>query len=46
MIEHFVEHNEAIENGREARAQELEVEIDDLLDEKAQIEKWAAVGSA
>jgi hypothetical protein len=32
--------------GREIRAKELEVEINDLLREKEHVEEWAAIGSA
>ena len=46
LIDRFVEHKEAIEDGRDARARALEAEIDDLLHEKEEIEKWAAVGPA
>jgi hypothetical protein len=46
LIERFVEHAEAIADGQEARAKELRVEIDGLLREKEEVEKWAAAGSA
>lgn len=46
LIDRFVEHAEAAADGREARAKELQAEIDGLLREKQEIEKWAAVGSA
>ena len=46
LIERFVEQSEAIQDGREVRAKELDVEIDELIEEKAQIEMWATVGSA
>ena len=46
LIDRFVEHKEAVADSREARAKELEAEIDGLLREKEEIEKWAAVGSA
>jgi hypothetical protein len=42
----FVEHREAVENGDRGRAGTLQSEIDDLLREKDEIEKWAVVGSA
>ena len=45
LIERFVEHREAAE-GQEERVKTAEAEIDGLLAEKAEIEKWAAVGSA
>lgn len=46
LIDRFVEHKEAIGDGRDARARALEAEIEELLREKEEIEKWAAVGSA
>jgi hypothetical protein len=46
LIECFVEHKQAVADGRERQAKELEDEINDLLTEKQEIEKWAAVGSA
>ena len=46
LIERFVELREAAGDGRGGRAKELETEIDGLLREKAEIEKWAVVGSA
>ena len=46
LIERYVERKEAVEEGREIRAKELEVEINDLLREKENVEEWAAVGSA
>ncbi|MGA8382214.1 MAG: hypothetical protein WB710_13915 [Stellaceae bacterium] len=46
LIERYVEQKEVIEEGREIRAKELEVEINDLLREKEHVEEWAAVGSA
>jgi len=46
LIERFVEYRDAVAEGREARAEELQAEIDGLLREKGDIEKWAAVGSA
>jgi hypothetical protein len=46
LIERFVEHKEAIEEGREVRAKELEGEISELQREKENVTKWAAVGSA
>jgi hypothetical protein len=46
LIERFVYHREAVADGNGTRAQELQAEIDDLLCEKEEIEKWAAVGSA
>ena len=46
LIGLFVEHKEAVENGDNSRARTLQSEIDDLLSEKEEIEKWAVVGSA
>ena len=46
LIERFVEHREATTDGLEERVRTLETEIDSLLREKKDIEKWAAVGSA
>jgi hypothetical protein len=46
LIDRFVEHREAAANGEEERVKTLESEIENLLREKEEIEKWAAVGSA
>ena len=46
LIARFVEHREATAEGREERVKSLEAEIDDLLREKEEVERWAAVGSA
>ena len=46
LIERFVEHREATTDGLEERVAALEAEIDSLLREKEEIEKWAVVGSA
>ena len=46
LIERFVEFREAMADGRQDRIEELETEIDGLLREKEEIEKWAVVGSA
>jgi hypothetical protein len=46
LINRFVERREAVADGQEERAKSLEAEIDSLLREKKEIEKWAAVGSA
>ena len=46
LIDRFVEHREASANGQEERVKTLEAEIDGLLREKDEIEKWATVGSA
>jgi hypothetical protein len=46
LIERFVELREAMAQGQQERVQTLEAEIDGLLREKAEIAKWAALGSA
>ena len=46
LIDRFVEHREATAVGQEERVRTVEGEIDSLLREKEEIEKWAAVGSA
>ena len=46
LIDRFVEHREATAEGEEERIRELEAEIDDLLREKEEVEKWATAGSA
>ena len=46
LIERFVEHREAVAEGQEERVRTVEAQIDSLLREKEEIEKWAAVGSA
>ena len=46
LIDRFVEHREATANGQEERVKTLEAEIDSLLRERQEVEKWAAVGSA
>ena len=46
LIERFVEHQEALAEGQKERVKTLEAEIDNLLRQKEEIEKWAAVGSA
>jgi hypothetical protein len=46
LIDRFVEHREAAANGEEERVKTLESAIENLLREKQEIEKWAAVGSA
>jgi TRAP-type C4-dicarboxylate transport system substrate-binding protein len=45
LIERFVEHQEAIEEGRKGRAKELEAEINELQREKEDVTRWVAVGS-
>jgi hypothetical protein len=46
LIERVVEHREAVAEGQEERVRTVEAQIDSLLCEKEEIEKWAAVGSA
>ena len=46
LIERFVEEREAVAEGQEERVKTVEAQIDSLLREKEEIEKWAAVGSA
>jgi hypothetical protein len=46
LIDRFIAPREATTAGQEARVKIVEAEIDGLLAEKAEIEKWAAVGSA
>jgi hypothetical protein len=46
LIRLFIEHREAVENEDYRRARTLQSEIDNLLQEKEQIEKWATAGSA
>jgi hypothetical protein len=46
LIERFVEHRGAVAEGQEERVRILEAEIDSLLYEKKEIEKWAVAGSA
>jgi hypothetical protein len=46
VIDRFVEHREATAAGEEERVKTLEAEIDDLLREKEEVEKWATAGSA
>ena len=46
LIERFFDHSEAVAGGDETRAKELKAEIDGLLREKEEVEKWAAAGSA
>ena len=46
LIDRFVEHREATGAGQEERVKAAEAEIDSLLREKDEIEKWAVVGSA
>ena len=46
LIDRFVEHREATAEGEDERVRRLEAEIDDLLREKEEVEKWATLGSA
>jgi len=46
LIDRFVEHREATGEGEDERVKRLEAEIDDLLREKEEVEKWATLGSA
>ena len=46
LIERFVEQREAVAEGQAERVKTVEAEIDSLLHEKEEIEKWAAVGAA
>jgi hypothetical protein len=46
LIERFVEHREAVAEGQEERVRTVEAQIDSLLREKEEIEKWAVAGSA
>jgi hypothetical protein len=46
LIDRFVEHREATAEGEEERVKELEAEIDNLLLEKQEVERWATLGSA
>jgi hypothetical protein len=43
LIYRFVEHREAVADGQEERAKTLEAEIDNLLREKREVERWATV---
>jgi hypothetical protein len=46
LIDRFVEHRQAAAEGQEERVRNLEAEIDNLLREKEEVEKWATAGSA
>ena len=46
LIERFVEHREAVAKGQDERVKAVEAEIDSLLREKGEIEKWAVLGLA
>lgn len=41
LIDRFVEHREATAEGEDERVKRLEAEIEDLLREKEEVEKWA-----
>ncbi len=41
LIERFVEHRAAVAEGQEERVKTVEAEIDSLLREKEEIEKWS-----
>jgi hypothetical protein len=45
-LDRFVEHSEAMAAGQEERVKIVEPEIDSLLREEEEIEKWAVAGSA
>jgi hypothetical protein len=45
LIDRFVEHRKATAQGQEGRVRELDAEIDDLLREKEEVERWATLGS-
>ena len=46
LIERYVERKKAMADGHEKRVRTAEAEIDSLLREKEEIEKWAVLGSA
>jgi hypothetical protein len=46
LIERFVEHKVAIEEGQRVQAKELEAEINELQRKVGNVTRWAAVGSA
>ena len=46
LIERFVERREAMTERQEERVKTAEAEIDSILREKEEIEKWAVLGSA
>jgi hypothetical protein len=46
LIDRFVEHRQATAEGAEERVKRLEAEIDNLLREKEEVEKWATAGLA
>jgi hypothetical protein len=46
VIECYVARQKAVADGPEERVKSVEAEIDSLLREKEEIEKWAVLGSA
>ena len=46
LVERYVERKKAMADGHEKRVRTAEAEIDRLLREKEEIEKWAVLGSA
>ena len=46
LVERYVERKKAMADGHEKRVRTAEAEIDSLLREKEEIEKWAVLGSA
>ena len=45
LLDRLFEQADALANGNETRVEELQADIDDLVREREEIEKWAAVGS-
>jgi hypothetical protein len=46
VIECYIERKKAVADVQEERVKSVEAEIDSLLREKEEIEKWAVLGSA
>jgi hypothetical protein len=46
FVQCYVERKKAVADGQEERVKSVEAEIDSLLREKEEIEKWAVLGSA
>jgi hypothetical protein len=46
LLDRLFEQADALADGNEIRVDELQGDIDDLVREREEIEKWAAVGSA
>jgi len=46
LLDRLFEQADALANGNETRVEELQADIDDLVQKREEIEKWAAVGSA